>query len=163
MQWHTQMLNWLTTYGFAVNPMPAIWYKGQSGQTAQPDVALASVYEPFFLARKGQPKMMKQGRANVFHYTPLAPTRKIHLTEKPIELLVDILDTILFPGSEILVPFLGSGVSLRAAYKVGHTGFGFDLSETHKAKFIEKVAEEWDGGVQAAEPQGGTEEVVQAE
>lgn len=143
MQWYTDTIRWLEAAGFAVNPLNAIWYKGPSGQTAQPDVALASVYEPFFLARKGQPKMLRSGRANVFHYAPLSPNKKIHLTEKPQELLCDILDTIVFPGSNILVPFLGSGATLRAAYSCGHTGFGFDLSEEHKAKFLEAVAKEF--------------------
>jgi DNA modification methylase len=143
MQWHCEMLKWLDAAGFAVNPMPAMWYKGNSGQTAQPDVALASCYEPFLLARKGQPKMLRQGRGNVFHYAPIPPSRKIHPTEKPIELLSDILNTILFPGSTVLIPFLGSGVTLRAAYKAGHTGFGFDLSEANKTRFVEAVGREF--------------------
>ena len=146
MQWYTETYSWLTDAGFKVNPLMALWYKGQSGQTAAPDVALASVYEPFFLARKGQPKMLRMGRANVFHYQALAGSRKIHLTEKPQELLRDILDTICLPGSRILIPFLGSGATLRAAYSTGHTGLGFDLSEVHKERFLKKVAEEFGDG-----------------
>lgn len=142
MQWHTQMLAWLRQGGFIVNPMPAIWYKGAVGQTAQPDVALGSSYEPFWLVRKGTPKMKRQGRSNVFHYDSVSPAKKIHITEKPIELLSDILDTILFPGSNVLVPFLGSGVTLRAAYRLGHTGLGFDRSPEHKARFLELVTRE---------------------
>ena len=145
MQWHTEVLMWLTETGFAVNPMPALWYKGQSGQTAQPDIALASTYEPFFLARKGKPRMIRQGRANVFHYPPVPSSRKIHPTERPIELMEDICNTILFPGSKILVPFLGSGVTLRAAYKTGHTGFGYDLAEGNRRRFLEIVAKEQSG------------------
>jgi len=144
MQWHGDMLRWLAAAKFAVNPMPALWYKGQSGQTAQPDVALASCYEPFFLARKGQPKMSRQGRSNVFAYAPVSPMRKIHPTEKPLDMLSDIINTILpsDTGANILVPFLGSGVTLRAAYKAGHTGFGFDLSQNNKDRFLDIVAME---------------------
>lgn len=142
MQWYTETHEWLTKAGFAVNPLPALWYKGQSGQTAQPDIAFASCYEPFFLARKGKPRMLKQGRSNVFHHAPLPSSRKIHPTERPIELMEDILGTILFPGSTILVPFLGSGVTLRAAYRTGHTGFGYDLAEGNRQRFLEVVAKE---------------------
>lgn len=142
MQWHCDMYKWLTQAKFGVNPLPAIWYKGNVGQTAQPDVALASCYEPFWLVRKGNPKMIRSGRPNVFHHAPLSPAKKIHSTEKPIELLSDILETILFPGSNILVPFLGSGVTLRAAYRLGHTGLGFDRSEAHKARFLDLVTRE---------------------
>lgn len=153
MQWHCDMYTWLTKAGFAVNPVPAIWYKGNVGQTAQPDVALASTYEPFWLARKGTPKMKRMGRGNVFHYESVSPSKKIHTTEKPIELLSDILNTILFPGSNILVPFLGSGVTLRAAYRLGHTGLGFDRSQAHKERFLELVA----GEHPEADPEGDAE------
>jgi DNA modification methylase len=146
MQWYTETHEWLTKAGFAVNPLPALWYKGQSGQTAQPDIAFASCYEPFFLARKGKPRMLKQGRSNVFHHAPLPSARKIHPTERPIELMEDILSTILFPGSKVLVPFLGSGVTLRAAYRSGHTGFGYDLAEGNRKRFLEIVAKDLKDG-----------------
>jgi ParB family chromosome partitioning protein len=143
LQHHCLVYDTLTRIGFAVNPIPAIWYKGTVGQTAQPDIALASCYEPFFLARKGQPRMFRQGRSNVFPFQPLAPSRKIHRTERPQELMQEILGTILFPGSEILVPFLGSGATLRAAYKLGHTGLGWDLSAKNKQRFLKRVMEEF--------------------
>lgn len=146
MQWHHEMLMWLTAAGFKVNPLNAVWVKGQAGPTAAPDVAFGSCYEPFFLARKGQPKLLRPGRGNVFDYKPLPSSRKIHLTEKPQELLRDILESIPLPGSTILVPFLGSGATLRAAYATGHTGMGFDLSEVHKERFLKQVAEEFGGG-----------------
>lgn len=142
-QWHGPVFAWLKQAGFAINPVPGIWYKGQSGQTAQPDIALASCYEPFFLARKGQPRMMKQGRSNVFHFSTIPPSRKIHPTERPPEMLDSLLETICFPGSKILVPCLGSGATLRAAYRGGHTGVGFDLAQGNKDRFLRAVAEEF--------------------
>lgn len=142
-QWHQYVLDTLMEVGFKVNPIPGIWYKGQVGQTAQPDIALASCYEPFFLARKGVPRMYVSGRSNVFHFSPLSPSKKIHRTERPVELIEEILRTTLFPGSTVAVPFLGSGATLRAAYKLGHTGFGWDLSGKNKARFLRKVAEEF--------------------
>lgn len=143
LQWHQFVYDTLQEVGFKVNPIPAIWYKGVVGQTAQPDIALASCYEPFFLARKGAPRMYTSGRSNVFHFAPLSPSKKIHRTERPVELIQEILATILFPGSTVLVPFLGSGATLRASYRLGHTGFGWDLSEKNKSRFIRKVAEEF--------------------
>lgn len=145
LQHHHFTYEALVGAGFIVNPIPALWYKGQSGQTAQPDIALASCYEPFFLARKGKPRMARQGRSNVFHYAPVGHSAKIHITQKPLDLIKDMMDTILFPGSNVLVPFLGSGVTLRAAYALGHTGTGWDLSNRHKDRFLELVASEHGG------------------
>lgn len=142
--WHSETLAALRSVGFSVPDIPAVWTKGAVGQTASPDTTFGSCYEPFWLARKGNPKLAKPGRGNVFSFTPVSPMKKIHATEKPIELLKDIISSICFPGSAILVPFLGSGVTLRAAYALGHTGWGYDLSEENKKLFLRKVHE--DGG-----------------
>lgn len=139
MTWHKEVLDALRDVGFGVPDIPAIWDKGPVGQTASPDTTFGSCYEPFFLARKGKPKLVKPGRDNVFRFPKLAGARKIHATEKPLDLLVDILATTCFPGSRIIVPFLGSGVSLRAAYGLGHTGFGWDLSARNKELFLRRV------------------------
>ena len=140
MSWHTQVADIIRKAGFAIPDIPAIWCKGESGQTASPDTTWGSCYEPFFLARKGQPKLAKPGRGNVFNYPPLI--QKVHATEKPLLLIKEILGTILLPGSNILSPFLGSGATLRAAYRLGHTGIGWDLSQEHKDGFLRRVEED---------------------
>lgn len=129
----------LEEVGFGVAAIPAIWYKGQAGQTASPDTMLASSYEPFFVCRKGMPKLHKPGRSNVFQFEPVPPLRKIHPTERPIELMEELLDTFCYPGYSVVSPFLGSGVILRACYKRGMVGFGWDLDETTKHRFLGKV------------------------
>lgn len=140
MSWHSQVMDILRKVGFAIPDIPAIWSKGNAGQTASPDTTWGSCYEPFFLARKGQPKLAKPGRGNVFNFPPLA--QKVHATEKPLLLIKEILNVILLPGSNILVPFLGSGATLRAAYRLGHTGIGWDLSSDHKDAFLRRVEED---------------------
>jgi len=138
-EWDAVVKEILEEAGFAVSPVPAIWYKGQAGQTTSPDTMLASSYEPFFVCRKGLPKLRKPGRSNVFEFAPLAPLRKIHPTERPIELMTELLETFCYPGSVVVVPFLGSGVTLRACYKQQIVGFGFDMDITTKHRFMNKV------------------------
>lgn len=140
--WYGDIRQILLDAGFKVPTIPAIWTKGNSGQVASPDTTLASCHEPFWLARKGKPKLAKPGRGNVFAFDPVPSAHKIHPTERPIDLMQEILSTILFPGSNIMVPFLGSGVTLRAAYSLTHMGFGWDLSEENKKKFLIKVEED---------------------
>jgi site-specific DNA-methyltransferase (adenine-specific) len=146
-EWYHIVLAELVEAGFNVNAVPAIWFKGGAGQTNSPDTMLASSYESFFVCRKGQPKLAKPGRSNVFQYSPVPHMKKSHSTEKPIELMVELLDTFVFPGSRLLVPFLGSGVTLRAAWRKNHVGFGWDLSEQHKKAFITKLQEDFLMGV----------------
>lgn len=142
IEWYGEVYAELVEAGFKVNPIPAIWTKGAQGQTASPDTMLGSSYETFFVARKGQPKLAKQGRSNNFAIPPLAASKKTHPTEKPIELMLEIMETFLFPGSRVLVPFLGSGVTLRACYRLNHSGFGWDMSAEHKKKFLMRVDED---------------------
>jgi len=140
MSWHCDVLRILREVGFGVPDIPAVWTKGDSGQTASPYTTLGSCYEPFFLARKGKPKLPRRGRGNVFDFPPLG--KKDHATEKPIALMEEILDLCLDPGSHILIPFLGSGVTLRAAYRKKHTGIGWDLSQQHKDSFLRRIQED---------------------
>jgi len=58
------------------------------------------------------------GRLNVFGYAGLTPSQKIHPTERPIALIEDILKTLAPPGTKVLVPFLGSGATIRAAFNL---------------------------------------------
>lgn len=121
--------------GWSVNDVPAVWTKG-TGQTLAPEYNLANCYEPFFVCRKGQPTLVEHGRGNVFNWFPEPGAKKYHPTQRPISLMMDLFDTFCLPRQIALVPCLGSGVSLRAAYLRGMSGFGWDLSGEYKDKFL---------------------------
>ena len=139
---HYQMiLDQLRAVRFRVNEVPGIWCKGAAGQTNNPDTTLANCYEMFFACAKGQPTLNKKGRANTFHHNPVPAANKIHPTERPVELMGEIIDTFHTRGS-ILSPFLGSGAILRAAYERDFTGFGYDLTPELKDRFLIRVEQE---------------------
>lgn len=138
-EWYEVVKSTLREVGFKVNDIPAVWIKGQAGQTASPDTMFGSSYEPFFLCRKGTPKLRQAGRSNVFIYNPVPPQDKIHPTERPIELMLEILRACAYPGALICVPFLGSGVTLRACYREKMKGFGWDLDKITKNRFVNSV------------------------
>jgi len=141
-EWEAVVRDILEEVGFEVSVIPAIWYKGQAGQTTSPDTMLASSYEPFFVLRKGMPKLRKAGRSNVFEFSPLSPNKKIHPTERPVDLMRELLSTFCYPGSTVLSPFLGSGSVLRACYKERMVGFGWDIDELTKHRFLVRVKED---------------------
>lgn len=128
----------LSKAGFATRRLTGMWVK-ETGQTMNPAMHLANQYEPFFYARKGNANIMKQGRGNVFQYKAVPPTKKIHPTERPIELIQEVISTFCWEGSRILVPFLGSGNTLLAASNLGLTAFGADLSQEYKDSFVVRV------------------------
>lgn len=139
--WHHEVYTALTKAGWQVDDIPAVWIK-EHGQTLQPEIYLARAYEPFFIARKGQPVLVKRGRLNVFNYPGLQGTQKIHPTERPVELIEEILSLMGLPQSIVLCPFLGSGNTIRAAYNLGMKVFGWDISPDYKPKFMLRVEED---------------------
>ncbi len=143
IQWYRELYDILTQTGWAVDAVPGIWYATGAAQTNQPDLLLGKNYEAFFICRKGKPILNKRGRSNVFEFSKLDPQKKIHPTEKPIELMQEIINTFTPEHGEILSPFLGSGVDIRAAFKTNRKARGFDLNEEVKKRFLLKVEEEF--------------------
>lgn len=139
IQYYPLVKSLLEEAGFSVEKIPALWNKNIPGQTHNPESRLGSSYEPFIYARKGSPIIYKAGRSNVFNFKPIHPEHKVHPTERPIEMIEDLLRTFAPPGNRVLVPFLGSGNTLLAADNCGINGFGFDLSEEYRNSFITKV------------------------
>lgn len=139
--WHHEVLTSLREAGWQVDDIPAIWVKRQ-GQTLQPELYFARAYEPFFLCRKGNPVMLKRGRLNVFDFPGEAGSKKYHPTQRPLPLIQELLETLGVPRNVVLVPFLGSGTTLRAAYNCGMQAFGWDISGEYKDKFMLAVEED---------------------
>jgi DNA modification methylase len=136
--WFEPLLHLLRKTGFVVKGMPALWVKNV-GQTMMPSRYLGNSYEMFFYARKGSASIQKQGRLNTFNYPTTSGNNRIHLTERPVELIEDVLDTFALPGSRVMVPFLGSGNTILAAYNKGMQAFGFDLTDNYRNHFVARV------------------------
>jgi len=135
--------------GWVANNIPGIWKKGNSpGQTFSPTTNLGNSYEMFIYARKGKAQLRQMGRSNIFDFAGLPDSQRIHPTERPRELIKEILNTFTWPKSRILVPFAGSGATLQAAFELGMPSVGFDLSRQFQEAFIARVMQElkWESG-----------------
>ncbi len=141
--WSNVVMNKLLSAGFKIDPIPAIWYKPGGGFTNSPNTKLARSYEPFFVCSKGEPMLRSRGRSNVYAIPGVPPAQRIHATERPIELMQEILKTFAYPQARVIIPFLGSGNTLIACYKEGMSGFGYDLSKEHKRGFLIRVAKQF--------------------
>jgi ParB/RepB/Spo0J family partition protein len=138
--WYSVLESILRKAGFTFCH-PAIWTKGIPGQVNWPDRYLGSSYEPFFYARKGSGVLYRQGRANNFGYPPVPAQKKDHPTERPIEMMEEILSCFCPPNGRVLVPFAGSGDTILAADNLGMSAVGCDLSSVYKASYVYKVME----------------------
>ena len=93
----------------------------------------------FFYAKKGDPRIIRQGRTNVFGYKPVPVGQKIHPTERPKEMMQDILTTFVLEDSKVLVPFAGSGNTILAAYESNMIAVGFDIGVEHKEAYVARL------------------------
>lgn len=139
--WFATVEELLLKHGFTL-PVPAIWYKPTgSTQTNWPERYLGSGYEPFFYARKGNAVIFKQGRSNVFEFPPVPTDKKIHPTERPIELMQEVLTCFCPPSGRIAVPCCGSGNTMLAASNLGMHAIGWDTSSDYKNDYVAKIME----------------------
>ena len=135
-EWHSEIHFILQTAGFNVSPVPSIWTKGilqgkdNGGNSQRPQ------HEPFWIARKGNGLLCPDGNIYNFSSTSLGNRTP---DEKPIALLDCLLQQYCRPTSNVLVPFAGSGVTIRAAHKLGYAVTGFDISEVCREKFLKTV------------------------
>ena len=139
--WFQPLAEWIQDAGFEMKRIPAVWIK-RTGQTHHPDKYLGNAAEFFFYARKGSPGMNKLGRINVFDYSPVHGTKKVHPTERPIEMMQDIINTFARESSTVMVPFAGSGNTMLAAAKLSLPSFGWDMEEKYRNAFIHRVTSE---------------------
>jgi ParB family chromosome partitioning protein len=139
-RWYPEVITALTEAGWKPDLVPALWVK-DNGRTPRPDILLGRSYEPFIICRKGTPTVIKQGTLNTYMVNP--EKVKYHPAQRPVQLMEDIINTFVDEGrGTVLVPFLGSGATLRACYNLGHRAFGFDTNNEYKDKFMLAVEED---------------------
>lgn len=138
--WAEKVYQWITEAGFFTTRMWGIWTK-HSGQSKQPNLYLANSYETFYYAWKGRPVLNKAGHINEFNVPPVPYNSKVHPTERPVELMKEIYDTFAFPGSRILIPFLGSGNGIFAADELGMSAIGYDLGEEYRNSYLVRLSQ----------------------
>jgi len=138
--WFTEIKLWLKETGFKINPMPALWLK-PSGQTNQPSNCLANGYEMFFYAQKGTPILAREGHLNIFQFGRVPAAQQVHPTERPLDMIEHIITTFAMEGSQVLVPFAGSGNTLLAAAKNKMIPIGYDLTTEYRNSYILKCQE----------------------
>lgn len=84
-------------------------------------------YVTFFTKDKFEPNKNAGALPGVFEYAAPSPKNKKAMTEKPVDLLVDLLQ-ICKPGSKVLDPFMGSGSTLEACLRCDLDCVGIEKS-----------------------------------
>jgi adenine-specific DNA-methyltransferase len=88
-------------------------------------------HECAYLLAKGYPKEPANAIGDVIDWTYSG--NKLHPTQKPLSVLLPMVETFSRPGGLVLDPFTGSGSSLLAAQMLGRSYFGIELDAKYHA------------------------------
>lgn len=104
--------------GWRVNIKPLIWIKPGTVQCNVPSAWPTSSYEMLLYIRKDGSKLVKEGQPDWAEYSIVSPGNRIHYNEKPIPLLLNLLERVSLPGQHLVDPFAGSGASIEAGLRM---------------------------------------------
>jgi site-specific DNA-methyltransferase (adenine-specific) len=115
----------LEACGFRVNHC-LVWAKPHFGMGAY----WRNQHENIVFASNGMPtEMLDHGKGSVLTFAAVSPAARVHPTEKPTELLLDMIDAV--PGDGVFDPFMGSGSTGVAAIRAGRKFVGCEINPGH--------------------------------
>lgn len=127
----------LTEAGFVVENMPLIWNKTYGSSAATGD-SFPAAYEPIFWCRKGRRKL-NTTIPNVLTYSRVPPKKKQHPNEKPVPLLVALIEACTFSSESVYDPVAGGGSVLEASMETGRKCTVCEKNEMYYMRILDKV------------------------
>lgn len=119
-------------YGFK-HSYPLVFIKNFSAQVLKANMKIVGATEyAIVLYRDKLPKFRNNGNMifNWFNWQKDgADIPKIHPTQKPVNLLKDLIEIFTDEGDTVIDPVAGSGTTLRAAYEIGRNAYGFEIKK----------------------------------
>ncbi len=94
-------------------------------------------HECAYLLAKGNPEVPAYPIGDVIDWTYSG--NKLHPTEKPLSVLLPLVETFSAQGNLVLDPFSGSGATLHAAMSLGRAYLGIELDEHYHALSTERL------------------------
>ena len=126
---YERVVQLLEKHGFGVHQIPLIWDKG-SGSYPSQSTSYVHSYEPFLHCWKGKRKLNGTPR-DIFQYKRVPSNQKVHPTQKPTELLRDLIGFSSSVGELVFDPFAGSGATLVAAKETQRRASGVELNPVY--------------------------------
>lgn len=138
----TWVVEEFTRLGYNVDTMPGIWYRtGSAGQTNSPNSYFARSYEVFVYGTRGDYSLVKRGQSNILPFAGVSTSDKIHVVEKPLGLMEELVSRFCLPGQVVLDPFSGSATTIVAALKAGCKAIGFEKDEINYNRALLRIAD----------------------
>lgn len=117
-----------------------IWDKG-NWSAGDLEGSLGNRYEVAFLGTKGSGWKVRGARENDIWNIPRVGTKRIHPTEKPVDLYKKCIELSTDQGALILDPYGGSGSSVIAALELNRSIICYELDKEYHSRIIRRVTE----------------------
>ncbi len=116
MDFYQETVEILTEMGWDVQRFPIIWHKSDNvGILPDPSRGPRRIYETCLIASRGDRKIIRA----VSNVVSSPTTKRIHMSEKPIAMLMKFMEMFVDQYSSVLDPTAGSANALRAAQSRG--------------------------------------------
>lgn len=137
MSKYEAVIKLLMKHGFEVHDIPLIWDKGSGSYPSQSTTFVHS-YEPFLHCWKGKRKLNGTPK-DIFQVKRVPSNQKVHPTQKPAELLRDLIGFSSNIGELVFDPFAGSGASIIAAREVQRRALGVELNPVYYTAICDRL------------------------
>jgi DNA modification methylase len=124
----TEMRLMLEGAGLWVCPVPLIWVKDNS-YNLRPYYWRGINYEVIWYCAKGYPNSLTRIQQSSTYHFP-TPTTRVHPTEKPIELVKQLIEECSQLKERGIDPFLGGGTFTLACKELDRIGVGIEIEKS---------------------------------
>ena len=128
-------------YGFK-NYYPLVFIKNFSSQVLKANMKIVGATEyALVFYREKLPKFNNNGKMvfNWFKWRRDNKTEKVHPTQKPVDLLKELIEIFTNPFDVVIDPVAGSGTTLKAAAELNRSCYGFEIKKDFYKEAKEKV------------------------
>lgn len=138
-------------YGFQ-HYIPLVFIKNYSSQVLKANMKIVGATEYGLVLYRDKLPKFRNDHNMVFNWFQWEKDGKgipkIHPNQKPVRLLEKLIGIFTDPGDVVIDPCAGSGSTLRAAYQIGRSAYGFEVSR----EFYRKAKDEMLAGIVVREP-----------
>ena len=136
-----QIIEYGKKYGF-MKHYPLVFIKNYSGQVLKANMKIVGATEyAVVLYRDKLPKFNNHNRMifNWFKWERDTVTPKIHPTQKPMQILKQLIEIFTDEGDVVIDPCAGSGSTLRACAEINRSCYGFEIKKDYYKQAKQKM------------------------
>jgi len=143
------LINIAKEYGFP-NFINLVFRKNFSAQVLKANMRIVGNAEyALILYRDKLPKFNNNGKMifNILDWNKDTKSKKLHPTQKPVNVLKNLIQIFTDEGDVVIDPVSGSGSTLIAAYELNRKAYGFEIKKDFYKKSLEWIEEVTSQGV----------------